>query len=61
MIAIMLAQKTVPTEAQLTAAKHLGIIVPDGITRAELFRRIAARVALIEEELEHRARERRGL
>jgi hypothetical protein len=50
-----------PTALQLEAAKNLGLIVPDGITKAGLFKRIAARVALIEEESEHRARERRRL
>ena len=50
-----------PTALQLEAAKNLDLIVPDGITKVELFRRIAARVALIEEELENRARKRMRL
>jgi hypothetical protein len=50
-----------PTALQLEAAENLGLIVPDGITRIELFKRIKASVERIEEELEHRARERARL
>ncbi len=50
-----------PTALQLEAAENLGLIVPDGITKVELFKRIAAKVAIIEEESERRARERAGL
>jgi hypothetical protein len=50
-----------PTALQLKAAKNLDLIVPDDITKVELFKRIAARVALIEEEAETRARQRMRL
>lgn len=47
-----------PTSRMLATARKFGLIIPSGISRAELFELIKSCVTRIEEEKERKARER---
>jgi len=47
-----------PTPKMLVVAQKFGLIIPFGISRAELFELIKSHVARIEEEKERKARQR---